>query len=101
MWFGSKAKPSCKDGARHLLRSIQLSRYLSVEHTRIVDHVIQRNDYFAHPENLLLSMIKDDCQHIRELAIRRILQALSSSRPSAVRQFKLRFDAHEVYDLID
>src|SRR6218665_3113583 len=40
MWFSIKGKPLCKDGARHLLRSIQLSRYLSVEHKRIVDPVI-------------------------------------------------------------
>src|SRR6218665_1889404 len=107
MWFGIKGKPSCKDGARHLLRSIQLSRYLSVEHKCIVDPFIQRNAYFAHPENLLLSMTTDDRQHtcIRELAIFvAFLKARSSSRTSAVRQFKvpkLRFDAHEGYDLID
>jgi len=104
MWFSIKGKPSCKDGARHLLCSIQLSCYLSVEHKCIVNPIKQRNAYFAHPENLLLSMITDDRQHIRKLAILRILKARSSSRTSAVRQFKvpkLRFDAHEVYDLID
>jgi len=33
----------------------------------IVDRVIQRN--FAHPKNLLLSMMTDDRPHIRELAL--------------------------------
>src|SRR6218665_3626077 len=72
--FSIKGKPSCKDDARHLLRSIQLSRYLSVEHKLIVDPVIQRNAYFAYPENLLLSMTTEIIMHIRELEIRRILK---------------------------
>ena len=31
----------------------------------IVDPVIQRNSYFVHPENLLLSMMTDDRPDIR------------------------------------
>src|SRR6218665_3409245 len=57
--FSIKGKPSCKDDARHLLRSIQLSRYLLVEHKLIVDLVIQRNAYFFYPENLILFMITE------------------------------------------
>ena len=35
-------------------------RYQMDELKAIVDPVIQRNSYFAHPENLLLSMMTDD-----------------------------------------
>src|SRR6218665_1943268 len=50
---------SCKDGARHLHQMIVKSRYLSPKHKKIVDPVIHRNAYFAHPENLLLAMMTD------------------------------------------
>jgi len=75
MWFAIKAQSSCKDGARHLHQMIVKSRYLSPKHKKIVDPVIQRNAYFAHPENLLLAMITDHRPHIRELGLRRVMKA--------------------------
>ena len=75
VWFSIKMHPSCKDGARHLFKIIQQSRYLSKELRDIVDPVLQRNGYFSHPENLMLAMITDERQHIRELGLRRILKA--------------------------
>ena len=77
MWFCIKTKPSCKDGARHLWKTIYLSRYLSPELKRVIDPVLQRNSFFAHPENLILSMITDERIHIRQLGLRRILKARS------------------------
>ena len=47
---------------------IKNSRYQTDELKVIADPVIQRNSYFAHPENQLLSMMTDDRPHIRELA---------------------------------
>lgn len=74
IWFHIKLKPSCVDGSRHLFKLIQLSRYLPVELQEIVDPVIQRNGYFASPENILLGMLTDERKFIRELALRRILK---------------------------
>ena len=68
----------------------------------VIDPVIQRNAYFANPENILLAMISDEQKHIRELAMRRILRARSESY--GIRHFKippLRFDATEYFNLID
>ena len=41
-----------------LQRHIHLveSRYLSAKYKKIVDPVIQQNEYFAHPESLLMAM---------------------------------------------
>lgn len=103
LWFSIKMHPSCKDGARHLFRSIQLSRYLSQDLLDIIDPVLQRNGYFGHPENVLLSMISDERQNIRELGLRRILKA-RLEKSSILREFrvpKLQFDASEYFDLID
>lgn len=82
VWFHIKLKPSCVDGSRHLFKLIQLSRYLPVELKKIVDPVIQRNGYFASPENILLGMLTDERKCIRELALRRILKVRNSYKDS-------------------
>ena len=66
-WFSIKMHLSCKDGTRHLFKTMQQSHYLSKELRYIVNPVLHRNGYFGHPENLLLAMISDERQYIREL----------------------------------
>lgn len=102
-WFAIKTHPSCKDGARHLYQLISSTRYLSTELKAIVDPVIQRNGYFAHPENILLAMLTDSKQHIRELGARRILKA-RSNQDDTPRLFQipdLNFSASSYIELID
>lgn len=105
VWFAIKCKPSCKDGAKHLWMLANKSRYLPDDLKSIVDPVIQRNAFYAHPENLLLSMITDERKGIRELALRRIMKARSSKkRQGGVRVFRppcLKFDAVDYTELID
>lgn len=105
LWFSIKSKPSCKDGALHLFRMIELSRYLPEDLRRIVDPVIQRNGFFGHPENILLSMITDQRLHIRELGLRRILKVRTQTNaPTALRRFvvpQLDFDANDYVELIN
>ena len=103
LWFSIKMNPSCKDGARHLFHTIQLSRYLPQELRDIIDPVIQRNGYFGHPENLLLAMVSDERQFIRELGLRRILKA-RTDKQTTLRVFsvpKLNLNASEYFELID
>ncbi|XP_050502649.1 uncharacterized protein LOC126881949 [Diabrotica virgifera virgifera] len=72
---------------------------------KVVDPVIERNAFFAHPENLLLSMIVDERAHIRELGLRRIIKSRTvASNKKLVRTFKppkLNFQANEYYEIID
>ena len=75
MWFKIKNKTSITEGGKHFHELIQRSRYLETEIRKQVDAVIQRNAYFAHEENLLLTMLVDDRASIRQLALRRILAA--------------------------
>lgn len=103
IWFYIKLKPSCVDGAKHLWRLIMFSRYLCDEYLKIIDPVIQRNNYYAHPENMLLCMLTDERKHIRELALRRLLKARSEQK-NEVRKFvtpKLNFKAEDYIDMID
>lgn len=102
MWFAIKNSPSCKNGAKHLWQTIVRSRYLSDDLKAVVDPVIQRNAYFGHPENLLLSMITDERKYIRELGMRRILRARLEQY--GIRQFhvpQLNFSAADYIDIID
>ncbi|CAG9792722.1 unnamed protein product [Diatraea saccharalis] len=101
MWFTIKSNPSCINGAKHLWQTISLSRYLKPDLKKIVDNVIQRNGYFGHPENVLVAMLGDDMESIRELAYQQILKARSETA-SGIRTFKvpaLNFDARD-YTLI-
>lgn len=63
MWFEIKTKPFCVYGSKHLHKMITLSRYLPENLMKIVDPVLQRNGYFGHSENILLSMLADDRKH--------------------------------------
>ena len=60
VWFSIKMKPSCKYGGLHVLELVHFSRYLDGSIKKILDPVIQRNAYFAHPDNLLLCMVSDE-----------------------------------------
>ena len=102
MWFRIKRNPSCKNGACHLFQTIKNSRSLPKEIKAIIDPVIQRNSYFAHPENVILAMLNDERKHIQELAVRRILRARSD--PQKLRLFqipKINFSAKKYTDMID
>ena len=55
----------------------------SIGNYTVIDPVTQRNRYFTHPENVLLTMLNDERKHIRELAMRLILRARSE-------QYRLR-----------
>jgi hypothetical protein len=72
MWFTIKQNSSATNGAKTLHKSLQLSRGFSADVKKIIDPIINRNGYFGHPENILLTMIDDERPNIRELAWRRI-----------------------------
>jgi len=103
MWFQIKIHHSCKDGAKHVFDTITKSRYLSDELKNVIDPVIQRNSYFGHPENILLTMITDDRKFVRELGLRRILIARKKNSRN-IRKFAIpnfNFEATEYYEMID
>ena len=103
MWFAIKIRPRFKDGSKNLWLTIQLSRSFPDDIKAIIQPVIQRNGYFAHPENILLAMIMDERDVIKQLGLRRILKA-HQQKPGIVRKFavhKINFDAADYTDLID
>ena len=106
MWFFIKQNSYATSGAKHLFNMIRLCSYLPDEYKKIIHPVIQRNAFFAHPENIILAMIGDDRHHIRELGLRKILKIRDNGGQNSknLRIFqvpKLNFDASAYYDMID
>ncbi|GBN79807.1 hypothetical protein AVEN_243362-1 [Araneus ventricosus] len=66
------------DGLIHAHKVIDASRYLPDEQKPIVFAVIERNSFFAHPENLLMFRVFGERRHVRELRLRRVLKARQS-----------------------
>ena len=67
----------------------------------IVYLVIQRNVFFAHPENLLLSMINDDSSDIRQLGWKRIKKTREQFIEKTNKTFQipdLNFEAEMYFD---
>jgi hypothetical protein len=103
-----KKNPALSEGSKHVWRMIHFSRYLPDDLKNVVNPVIQRNAYFAHPENILVAMLSDDRKHIRELAVRRTLkireeQPDDNPTPRHQRLFKipkLNFAADDYSELI-
>ena len=70
----------------------------------IVYLVIQRNAFFAHPENLLLSMINDDSSDIRQLGWKRIKKTREKFIGKTNKTFQipdLHFEAEMYFDTIN
>ncbi|GBM70805.1 hypothetical protein AVEN_142094-1 [Araneus ventricosus] len=105
VWFHVKTKPAITEGARHIWRLISFSRYLESNLRNIVDTVIQRNCFFCHPENLLLSMLTDKRENVKSLEPRKLFCARNVNRGSSqVRIFqvpKLDFNEKDYFALIN
>ncbi|GBL82439.1 hypothetical protein AVEN_252575-1 [Araneus ventricosus] len=93
-------------GAQHFWKMISLARQLPDNVKQIIYKVFSNNAYFAHPEHLLLAILHDSRKHIRELAVRRILDARDKKTNNSgglrfLKLPKLNFEAADYIDLID
>ncbi|GBL81693.1 hypothetical protein AVEN_93473-1 [Araneus ventricosus] len=103
MCFTIKIHHSCKDGSKYVFETIKISRYLSAELKAVIDPVFQRNGYFGNPENILIAMITNDRNFIRELGLRRIMAA-RARKSIGLRKFTIldfNFEAEDYHELID
>lgn len=105
MWFNIKSEDSIATSPKHLFEYIKLTRE-NTEKTiqNIVFSVIERNSYFAHAENVLLTMLVDENRTIREQAVTAILKrrALPGENSNTNRIFikpKLNFNAKNYYEM--
>ncbi|GBM98649.1 hypothetical protein AVEN_273129-1 [Araneus ventricosus] len=105
VWFAMEKSKYFTDGPKHVFQAIQTSRHLSDELLQVVDPVIQRNAFFEDTENVLLEMLVDEREHIRELVYRRILKARQTvPKKKTVRNFvppKINFQASDYIKIIN
>ena len=108
VWFRIKSKPICTDGPKNMFYAISLLRELPEYDQKVISDVLQRNAYFCHPENLLLSMLADSDMHIRQKAVKTILdirtKISSSFGQIEIRSFNIpsiRFTAETYVHMID
>jgi len=102
-----KAVTTIANGARHFFQLLSSSRFLTEESRKSVDKVLQRNAFFALPENLLLAMVTNEDPQIRELGWRRIKKARKTAKKKKdgkIRPFvvpALKLEAESYSDMID
>lgn len=104
MWFKIKTNDSFLMGPKHIFQYIKLVRENVVERNvqKLILNSINRNSYFAHPENILLTMLFDSDENIREIATKTIVDARKTERSERIRAFKkpdLNFECSVYYEM--
>lgn len=102
-WFAIKTMPNCYNGAVIYHKFLTSTRYLPVYLKKIVDPVLRRNCYYAHPENILIAMLCDSRENVRKLAVERIVAA-RAKKPKKSRVFRvppINLSANDYTQMID
>ena len=104
-WFKFKSNPHIQDGARNYFFLVELSRKLVQPDKNIALKVLQDISYWAHSENIIISMLSDVREEIRRKAVLRIMKARREfNEDTHPRQFIppiVNFEALNYFDLID
>ena len=116
-WFNIKKENKITDGAKNFFKLIERVHQFPTDKVRDISmKVLQRNVYFAHSENVILGMLAEDDENIRQRAVDKISElcseasattdvessTLESSRKDVVRQFmvpKIKVEATHFYEL--
>lgn len=105
MIFKLKQKSSIVHGALHLYDMIESSKCLAPRHLSIVHDSIARNAFFAHPESIILAMVDDEDENIRQNGWQKVLRArLTTLNNEKVRTFKvptINFECQSYTDMVD
>ena len=68
-YFHIKTHPTIQDGAPNLFYMLTLSRDLKPGSRATVERVLQGNAFFAHHENILIAMLRDENEEVRRKAV--------------------------------
>ena len=68
-YFHIKNHSHCQEGAKNLFNVIELSKELPLGSQQTIERVLGYNPYWAHPENILIAMLKDEEETIRRRAV--------------------------------
>ena len=74
-WFKFKTSPHIQDGSRNYFYLVHLSNKLVGEDKLIAQKVLQDNSFWAHSENLVISMLSDQREEVRRNGVLRVMRA--------------------------
>ena len=90
-WFETKKQNQIIHGAKNFFNLVhRIQQFPESEIRSIASKVVQRNAFFAHPENVLLGMLGDDDEEIRRLVVNKI-QGLRGKSLQHVHNSKWQF----------
>ena len=104
LWFEIKQKHSIAHGPLHIFSAVRRIVNLSEGSQSIIKKVIQRNGYFAHPENIIIALINDASLDLRKLGWKRVMKARMNNTKKSMRKFNIpaiNFNASNYYELIN
>ena len=107
MWFEIKSSPKIIHGPHHMMTMIKLmDKYCTPEVKMVIERVVERGAWHAHPENVILSLIGSQDESERKFAIDMIKKVRDGENygDTSVRDFhapKLNFKADSLFDIID
>ena len=78
-WFRIKCQPNFQEGSKHFFFMVELSRDLDQNARDVVEKVMSDNSHFAHPENIVESLLADPREELRRKAVLYILAARSGN----------------------
>ena len=73
-WFIIKSKPNLEDGARNAFSVMQLIRKQPKKVQEVAMKSFQTNAFFAHSSNLLVAMLADERENVRQKAVNAIIK---------------------------
>ena len=68
-YFNIKTHPTIQDGAPNLFFMLQLAKDLKPGSRATVERVLQGNSFFAHHENILIAMLRDESEEVQRRAV--------------------------------
>ena len=81
MWFQIRAQPHIQDGSKHFFTMVTLSKNMDKEAMEVVHSVLSDNSHFAHPENIVITLLADSKEELRRKGVLHILAARRDHDP--------------------
>ena len=105
MWFRIKTTENVTNGPHHVLHQIKLVRkYTNKVVMDIVKPRIESSAWYAHPEQILISLLTSQKETERRFAVKIIMQKKDGRGDNTVRVYKLpslNWQADKLQELID
>lgn len=105
MWFAIKSTKSFRMGSLLIYRYIKMIREnIEPKFHDVLFKVVSNNSYFAHPENVLITMLTDENKEIREMAVESILKAKKNKSDENIRKYqkpRINFDATTYFKMVN